>query len=381
MTEKIFYLDSEKYIDNAVIIDIKGKEDYLGILTDKTIFYPEGGGQPSDKGIIKGKNWILEVLKVEEINNNIWHYGILKGEFPKKNEEISLEIDINLRREYSQEHSAQHLFSAILEKDYDYKTTGFQILDEHTKIEIPLSSEINFNYIKKSEEKVNKIIMMGIPIFDYWIGNKRIIEILNYDKNPCGGLHVKNTKDIGLFKVLKIYRKNSQYWRIEFIAGERILKRLEKREMEYEELKRKLGDSEIVPALDKIMVKMKDLEKENKRLKEEILNYKVKEILNNSTENSLGKIVLEKIDVEMNTLKNINNKILEEANFSFIFNNLNQFILSRNKNFPENLWNCILGFIREKDFKGVINDYFVQGKIDEIDNLSEFLKNLFISFI
>lgn len=380
MTEKIFYQDLEKYKDKAKIIGVR-RGNLLDILLDRTIFYPEGGGQPSDKGIIKGPNWELEVIKVEEKEDGIWHLGKLKGKNSEISEEVLLEIDEDLRKEYSQEHTAQHLFSAILEKKYGYETTGFQILEDYTKIEIPLSSEINLSYIKSAEKEINELIIKGLPVNTYWKDEKtRIVEIPNIDVNPCGGTHVKNTREIGLFKVLRIYRKNSQFWRIEFIAGDRILKRLEKREKEYEYVKQKLGNPEVMFALDKFMEKLNTLEKENKKLREEVLNYEGENILREGWNTLLGKIVLKNLDKDMNTLRFLGQRILERASFYFFINNSQQVVMGRGKNFPEDLWKELINVLSRRNFKGGKGDYFIQGKIENGENLIDTLKHFFIKY-
>ncbi len=373
MTEKIFYLDPERYKDRGEVLEIK-KKDLLGILLDRSIFYPEGGGQPSDRGIIKGENWEFSVLKVIEEKGNIWHFGELKGDLPKIGEQVFMELDVSLRKEYSQEHSAQHLFSAIIERDYKYETTGFQILPEHTKIEIPLSLDINLSYIKSAEEKTNFYIREGIPINIYWENeNKRIVEIPNIDKNPCGGIHVKNTKEIGAFKVLRVYRKNSQFWRIEFTSGDRLIRRLEKREEEYEYIKQKLGDPNILSALDKLINKLSLLEKENKKLKEEILDYKAEEISKDSLETSLGKVVIKKLDLDINTLRILTLKILERITLSFLFNNSGELILGRRKEFHKEIWDKIINILESRNFKGGKGENLIQGRVDNIENIIEVL--------
>lgn len=373
MTEKIFYLDPERYKDKGKILEIR-KKDLVGILLDKGIFYPEGGGQPSDRGIIKGKNWELLVLKVIEEKENIWHFGELKGDLPEIGDQVFMELDVSLRKEYSQEHSAQHLFSAIIERDYKYETTGFQILPEYTKIEIPLSWDINLSYIKSAEEKTNFYIREGIPINVYWEDdNKRIVEIPNIDKNPCGGIHVKNTKEIGVFKVLRVYRKNSQVWRIEFISGDRLIRRLEKREGEYEYIKQKLGDPNILNALDKLLNRLSLLEKENKKLKEETWDYQAQEISRSSLETLLGKVVIKKLDLDMNTLRILTLKILERVNLSFLFNNSGELILGRGKEFPRETWDKFINILENRNFKGGRGEYLIQGRLDNIEDITEAL--------
>ncbi|PMQ01988.1 MAG: alanyl-tRNA editing protein [Dictyoglomus sp. NZ13-RE01] len=376
MTEKIFYKDPEKYTDKAKIIYLKeGKE--FSVLLDRTIFYPEGGGQPSDRGIIKGENFVIRVTNVKEEKDGIWHYGILEGEKPNLYTDVFLEIDWRLRREYSQEHSAQHLFSAVIEKRFGYETTGFQILEDHTKIEIPFFGDLNLSHIFEAEEETNNLIMEGLPILVYWKDEKtRIVEIPSIDVNPCGGIHVKNTKEIGLFKVLKVYRKNAQFWRIEFIAGSRILKRLEKREKEYEYIKQRLGDPEILPAIDRLLEKLSNLEKENKKYKDDIITFESEKLLEESFETLGGKVLLKRIDKEINDLRFLGQKLSQHVSFYFLINRNKQLIMGRKENFPKEKWEEVIFEISQRGYKGKEGELFYQGIVERDENLLEFLKEL-----
>lgn len=78
-TRKIYYEDSEIFNWKSRIEDIKQEGDFLLLSLDETIFYPEGGGQPSDRGEIVGEAWKLEVSKVFEKDGVIWHKGKIFG--------------------------------------------------------------------------------------------------------------------------------------------------------------------------------------------------------------------------------------------------------------------------------------------------------------
>ena len=98
MTEKLFHKNPYLREASAVIENIEHSERNVRLVLDRTIFYPEGGGQPSDRGLIEGEGFTIEVTKVKE-RGEIWHEGIIKGRIPKKGEKVKLKLDWEWRYE------------------------------------------------------------------------------------------------------------------------------------------------------------------------------------------------------------------------------------------------------------------------------------------
>lgn len=367
-TKKIYYEDSEILSWRSRIVDLKRDNSLIIMGFDETIFYPEGGGQPCDKGIVRGNGWKVYIEYVYEENGLIWHKGKLEGEInPQIGEEVVLLVDEDLRREYMEQHTAQHLLSAIIERGYSLETTGFQILDDHTKIEIPYDGDNPETFIREVESKVNNYIKRDLPLKIYWADrNTRIVEIPELDVNPCGGLHVKKLGDLGLLKITDFYKKNNNYWRVEFVAGRRILKRLEKREREYRYCKEKLGNSNIIEGIDKILSKLETLEKENKRLREELNIYVAYKLLDNSKFCNCGRLVLDILDKDINDVKYIAQKILEHPKvLGMLFNKQGQGIVFRSSEVENNTFQKIIEILIENGWRGSKEGFFLQGKIDD----------------
>jgi len=378
-TKKIFYNDPNIVNWESRITDIKKEKDFYILSLSETIFYPEGGGQPCDKGEIRSDDWILLVSYIWEEDGKIWHKGILKGKRePLIDEKVELYVDSDLRREYMEQHTAQHLLSAIIEKNYSLETTGFQILGDHTKIEIPYRGFDPKSFVSEIESIVNKYIKENIPVNVYWKDeNIRIVEIVGLDINPCGGLHVNRLGEIGLFKILDFYKKNNDLWRVEFVAGSRILKRLSIREEEYKYIKEKLGNPDIYDGISKLFTKLETLEKDNKRLRERINKYMAKEIIDMAENKENIKIILNILEEDMNTIKFVVQEMMKENGIlGVIFNSQGQGIIFRSPDISTELFNKILEKLTEIGWKGSRGEYFLQGKVEDPEKAIDYIKSL-----
>jgi len=171
MVERVYYKDPYLREIDAKIVDVRKEKDRVEVVLDRTIFYPEGGGQPGDRGVIKGNDFEIMVEDTIEKNGEIFHIGKLRGEIPKEGEKVKLYLDWEWRYGNMQMHTGQHILSAVLKKLYDLDTTGFNIFRDYAKIEV--NGEVNWDMIERAELEVNKIIINDLPV---------VIE--EYDKLP-----------------------------------------------------------------------------------------------------------------------------------------------------------------------------------------------------
>ena len=197
----------------------------------ENVFYPDGkGGQLGDRGYI-GESKILEVKESKVIVDRELSLG-----------EYKYSIDENRRRDIAQQHTAQHLFSAIAYNDYQLNTVGFRMAEEYTTVDLD-SNTISDETIEALEFKANEIIEKAIQLKIYIMnhedamkveglrkaikdkvtGDVRFVEIPEVDLGACAGFHVENTKDIRVFKLINHEKIKGNYTRFYFIAGDRAL--------------------------------------------------------------------------------------------------------------------------------------------------------------
>lgn len=230
MTERVYYQDGYLSELTANIEDIKevhsesGDNKKIAIALDKTILYPGGGGQPPDIGKLLGDNFVIDVLEHELEGHKIWHIGHLHGRYPTVRDKVTIKLEWKRRYDSMVQHSAQHILSATILKMLGADTTGFQIYENWSKIEID-AEKLDWDIVSEIEVAANSIARSSLRIYDE-IDNKeglRIVKIENFDSSPCGGVHVKNSVETLPIKILRYYRKTSKLLRIEFVAGDRAI--------------------------------------------------------------------------------------------------------------------------------------------------------------
>ncbi|WP_297476768.1 DHHA1 domain-containing protein [Thermococcus sp.] len=246
MTERLFYSNPYLREIDATVESVEVEGSKIRLLLDRTLFYPEGGGQPSDRGMIEGDGFRIRVERVYG-KDEIWHEGKkLEGRLPEPGESVRLLLNWEWRYENMKNHTGQHILSAVFKELYNAGTTGFQIFESYNKIEVDYPGELDWDTILEVERRANEVVWKGLPVrvnvyeelpadlrhkLRKELSDKvkppiRVVSIPGVDITPCGGTHVGNTREIGIIKVLNFYRKSRKLWRIEFVCGNRALKRL-----------------------------------------------------------------------------------------------------------------------------------------------------------
>ena len=323
--EKLFYIDS--YIKNftAEIAEVKEVDDKFHVLLNKTAFFPGGGGQYCDLGIIDNIN----VLDVYEENDKIYH--VLEKK-PNRIHKVKCEIDWD-RREYGmQHHFGQHIISACFNNEYKAKTVGFHLGKDFSTVDI--EGFFKEEDILKIEKMCNEIIRENITVEFLNITKKeakklkikedlsklgdniRVVKIDDIDMNLCCGVHMKNTLDLRVIKIKK-FEKYKKATRIEFLCGTKAIEEMLKRENYLNKICKLLSSNEedAYKIIENLNNKLNEVNKENRRLEEIISNYEVKEMIESAEKiNNMNVIVKVYENKTMNYMNKIANKIIEKEN-------------------------------------------------------------------
>ena len=229
--KELFYKDAYlKEYDTKVVSCVKDKDVYKVIL-EETIFYPEGGGQSSDLGMIND----AKVTNVKRENDEIVHYVDKPLNI---NENVHLKIDWNRRFDHMQNHTGEHILSGTIHKLYGYENVGFHMDEE--KIQADYDGILKEEDIEKIEFLINDAIHQNIPVVEMYPDNQeleklefrskkelsgkvRIVSIDDVDVCACCGTHVKTTAEVNLIKILS-FEKHKTGTRIEMKCGNRALK-------------------------------------------------------------------------------------------------------------------------------------------------------------
>jgi len=209
--EKVLYF-SEPYLRELQTQVIDQKQDGQGIwfAFDRTIFYPQGGGQSADRGWING----LQVLDVRKEGEIVWH--LLTEKVPA---DVGMKLDWEYRYNHMRQHTGQHVLSASFSHLFNLDTASVHLGSEDTLIELHTST-VTVEQLRAAEEHANDIIRQNLPVKQAWIYRTelaqynlrrdikveddpvRIIQIGDHDCTGCGGTHVRSTAEIGLIKII-----------------------------------------------------------------------------------------------------------------------------------------------------------------------------------
>ncbi|MEG6521448.1 alanyl-tRNA editing protein [Desulfotomaculum sp. 1211_IL3151] len=260
------------------------EEGKTGILFEETIFYPEGGGQPSDRGnlVCVARRTSHEVIYVEQRPEGIVHW-IAGDIIPVVGAEVLMTVDAEMRRDHMQQHHGQHILSAVFERDYHWETVGFHLGSEISTIDLAVG-DISPEVLQAVELEVNRIIMENIPVKTECFQREelskdlikklpmdqrevRLVIISGIDENACCGTHPRSTGEVGPCKILKTERIRGNV-RLYFICGARTITWMGKTLAELQQLEKVIGasGSEAIGRLAKREAELKKLQKERKEL-------------------------------------------------------------------------------------------------------------------
>ena len=227
VTDRLYYSDSylSEFRARVVASADGGRRVYL----DRTAFYPASGGQPFDAGTLGGS----AVLEVADDDTGVAH--VLDAALAA--DEVEGRIDWARRFDHMQQHSGQHLLSAVFEDLYQIPTISFHMGTETSTIDVGASS-LDPARIERVEERCAEIVGEARPVIVTYedaasvtglrkesqrTGTLRIVSIDGIDRSACGGTHVRSTAEIGPILIRRLDKIRGNV-RVEFVCGLRALR-------------------------------------------------------------------------------------------------------------------------------------------------------------
>ncbi|MBP9988688.1 MAG: alanine--tRNA ligase [Ruminococcus sp.] len=217
------------------------------IVTDKTAFYAESGGQVGDIGVIKGESFTFEVENTIKTNDGVFlHYGrISDGDIAKVGDSVETVIDAERRGSIARNHTAAHLLQAALRKvlGSHVEQAGQLVNDKAVRFDFSHFSAMTAEELAQTEAEVNRIILSALPVtmtempieeakktgamalFGEKYGDVvRVVKAGDFSTELCGGTHVSSTGNLGLFKIISESSVAAGVRRIEGVTGAGVLK-------------------------------------------------------------------------------------------------------------------------------------------------------------
>ncbi|TRZ48371.1 alanine--tRNA ligase, partial [bacterium] len=311
--------------------------DTAKIVLDKTVFYPEGGGQVGDSGeIIKGKN-IFEVIDTQKTGKAIVHIGRVKEGAFKNNDSVYVRINLRRRLSIARNHTATHILQSALREVLGghVKQQGSLVAEDRLRFDFTHFQDIKKEELDRIEEVVNNRILdnyslcarqmalsaakkAGALAFfgEKYADKVRVVSVGDFSRELCGGTHLDHTGQIGIFKITQEGSVASGVRRIEAATGAFAYKLVKEEENILADIAGELNAApeRIAQELQKRLSRLKELEKQ---LNAERLNLAVSSIdamLSRAEEVNKIKVIAQMMEnADMNLLRKTIDLIKEKA--------------------------------------------------------------------
>ncbi len=315
-------------LQNGEIVSEAHEGDTVQILLDETPFYAESGGQVADKGTLKSAEVSIDIKDVKKApNGQHVHEGVVVSGTAKKGLEVTAEVESALRKGIVKNHTATHLLHQAL-KDVlgsHVNQAGSLVNENRLRFDFSHFGQVTKEELSQIEKIVNEKIWEGIsvaidlkPIAEAkemgamaLFGEKygdivRVVQVGDYSIELCGGCHVQNTAEIGLFKIASESGIGAGTRRIEAVTGKGAYEELNDQlailELAASELKSNTKD--VPKRIASLQADLKEVQRENESLLAKLSQAEAGSILEKVTEIGGVKVLTEKVNAkDMNHLR------------------------------------------------------------------------------
>ena len=307
-TGVVVALSDEETLTDGIATDDQAKEGVLVVL-DKTPFYAEMGGQVADHGVLTGDNCTLRVLDVKKTPKGYFvHTCVLESGYVRVGDTLTAQVDKEYRWAIARNHTATHLLQAALREvlgDHVHQAGSYQ--DAHvTHFDFTHFSAVTPEELAQVERIVNEKIfdamdvdvrsmpldeakkMGAMALFGEKYGEiVRVVDVCGWSTEFCGGTHVKNTAQIGCFKIISEASVAAGIRRIEAVTGKNLLMRANANELVLRSTAAALkanNVADLAGRAEAVMAENKALHKELDNVKAEVAAAKVQSLFENAEE-------------------------------------------------------------------------------------------------
>jgi alanyl-tRNA synthetase len=306
------------------------------IVLDKSPFYAESGGQIGDRGYLSGDNLLVRIDDVKKESDFFVHFGSIERGSLRVGDTITAQIDAACRRRAQSNHTATHLLQAALKKlvDPDISQAGSLVSFDRLRFDFNCPRALTPAEVEQVEGLVNTwiteahgAIIEVIPIAEAkakgavaMFGEKygaevRVIDFPGVSMELCGGVHVSNTAEIGVFKIVSEAGVAAGVRRIEAVAGNAVLDYLNVRDKVVKELsdRFKAKPEEILDRISTMQTELKANQKQLETVKGELAIAKSEQLLSQAQTIGEFKIIIAELgDVDANALQTAAERLLNK---------------------------------------------------------------------
>ncbi|MDI6715952.1 MAG: alanine--tRNA ligase [Actinomycetota bacterium] len=328
-------------IKNNVVVTDASEGDRVEIFLDKTPFYAEKGGQVGDKGTIATDTGRIVVEDTQEPLENVYiHIGRVASGKIHIDQQAKASVEVERRQSIRRNHTATHLLQWALRLvlGEHVKQAGSLVDADHLRFDLTHFAPITKEQLRKIEELVNSKIFKNeqvrtfitsyefaretgaIALFDQKYGEfVRLVEVGNFSKELCGGTHVSNTSEIGLFKITSESSIGANTRRIEAVTNGAALKYLYNEEDAIKEAASllKTEPSKVAEKITSLLQTIKSQEQQIESLRKKVAKEEIEELISEARQLNGAKIIINEVEVaDMNALRSYADLLRERAGTS-----------------------------------------------------------------
>ena len=302
----------------------------VGIILDTTAFYAEGGGQAGDTGMIETEVGKVEIENAKKLaNGTIYHIGIVVEGLIKVGDNVKILIDAEVKQATARNHTATHLLHAALKNivGEHVNQAGSSVNSERLRFDFSHFEPLTTEQIEKIEQQVNEAILKAITVdisektqneakemgamalFGEKYGDiVRVVNIKDCSVELCGGTHVNNVAEIGLFKIVSEAGVASGVRRIEAITGKLAYDKVNSVEKTLNKAASllKSRNNEVVEKIEALLTQVKTLEQQLALANSKMAQETASELLATAIDVNGVTIVNAEVEIEdMDGLRNL----------------------------------------------------------------------------
>ena len=324
-------------VANEAVAETAQAGDTVAVFLDRTPFYAESGGQVGDQGVIKTETGVVKVTNcVKVVGGKIAHMGEVTEGLVQVGEMACASIDVELRMASSRNHSATHLLHKALRTvlGTHVEQAGSYVSAERLRFDFTHFAAMTADEIKEVERLVNDAIFASYDVHTdemsidearnrgamALFGEKygevvRVVDMGGYSIELCGGAHLKNTAQVGSFKILSENGVAAGVRRIEAVTGKEALKHYQAQEDEIKEICRlvKSTPDKLISRLEQLLAEQKETAKELEKLKAKMAGGAADEMLNSKVEiGGVAVLAAEVKDMDGNALRTMGDQLKQK---------------------------------------------------------------------
>ena len=334
MTERLYLIDSHMFENDCTVLSCEPAKDGFDVTVDRTVFFPNKGGQPCDTGTLGA----VRVTDVREAGDEL----ILRTDGPLPvGETVTGRIDEGRRLDIMEQHTGEHLLSWCAYKLFDAVNVGFHCALTYATLDLdkPLTAE----QVTEMEDMANELVRQNLPVTatiyeseddlagvplrkhaEGLIAPIRVVSIQGADSCTCCAPHVRRTGEIGAVKIVSAAAYKGGM-RMTFLCGGRALKQFQKLQTAVDAIARKFSTAadEVLSAVEKQEAELKEVKKEKAALTARLEEYLTAELKAQAEDVKGRKLLVRTTDTDPKRLRPLALSTLPEKGLTLLLTEKN----------------------------------------------------------